>query len=195
MLSTTRSSTRILVTRRYVRALATEAVSSSSEPVPPPPHTPRTQPKRTRLSPAPRPTQSHRHDTQPFLNLPPGFARNQLLPVSDSRRALLESIVAEFDAPIRYAFAYGSGVFEQDGYGEIDKGKEPMLDFVFAVTHPSHFHSINMSQHPGHYAMHARWLGSDFVSRVQNVAPGLWFNAFVPMKGVVRTFPFIRFGV
>lgn len=48
--------------------------------------------------------------------LPPQFGRNQVLAVPDRTRALLEEIVAGFDAPIRYAFAYGSGVFGQDGY-------------------------------------------------------------------------------
>jgi len=108
--------------------------------------------------------------------------------VPNSTRALLESIGADFDAPIRYAVAYGSGVFEQDGY-QAEKGA-PMLDFLFAVTHPAHFHSINMSQHPSHYAMYARTLGSSFVTRVQEVVPGVWFNAFVQAKG--RT---IKYGV
>jgi len=79
-------------------------------------------------------------------------------------------------------------VFEQDGY-ESEKGA-PMLDFIFAVTHPAHFHSINMSQHPSHYAMYARTLGSSFVTRVQEFGPGVWFNAFVKAKG--RT---IKYGV
>ncbi|KAI0036436.1 Mmp37-domain-containing protein [Vararia minispora EC-137] len=186
----TRPRARLHVVRRALRAYATETVQSADvSSLPPPPlSTPPSAPKRTRLSPAPRPAASHRH--QPLINLPPSFGRNQLLPVSDSRRALLESIVADFEAPIRYAYAYGSGVFEQDGYQRATGEKEPMLDFIFAVTHPSHFHSINMNQHPGHYAFHARILGSDFVTRVQNIAPGVWFNAFVPMKGVT-----IKYGV
>jgi mitochondrial translocator assembly and maintenance protein 41 len=98
---------------------------------------------------------------------------------------MLEEIVAQFQAPIRYAFAYGSGVFEQDGYAHNSKEGAPMLDFMFAVTHSAHWHSINMQTNPGHYAMHARMLGSGFVSQVENIGPGVWFNAFVPMKGVV----------
>ena len=122
--------------------------------------------------------------------LPPAFGRNQLLPVSHSTRALLESIVAKFDAPIRYAFAYGSGVFEQDGYphpsSSSEKAQTPMLDFMFAVTHPAHFHSINMQQHPSHYPLHARMLGSAYVSRIEEIGPGVWFNAYIPMNDVVR---------
>jgi len=116
------------------------------------------------------------------------------LPVSQSTRALLESIVAKFDAPIRYAFAYGSGVFGQDGYADSssfsEKPQTPMLDFMFAVTHPAHFHSINMQQHPSHYPLHARMLGSSYVSRIEEIGPGVWFNAYIPMNDVT-----IKYGV
>ncbi|TFK52422.1 Mmp37-domain-containing protein [Heliocybe sulcata] len=173
-----------VVARPVFRSFATETVSNSSPP-PPPLSPPTKQTPRTRLYPAPRPAKSHRHEALP--QLPPSFGRNQLLPVADSTRALLESIVAEFEAPIRYAFAYGSGVFEQDGYGaKTTPGSDggPMVDFMFAVTHSDHWHSINMNQHASHYPLHARMLGSSFVSKVEEIVPGVWFNTFVPMKGV-----------
>jgi translocator assembly and maintenance protein 41 len=169
-----------------LRSLSIETTSSSDVPQPPPPPSkhPTAKP-RTRLSPAPRPAGLH-HRQQALPHLPATFGQNQLLSVPNSTRALLESIVADFGAPIRYAVAYGSGVFEQDGY-QAEKDS-PMLDFMFAVTHPAHFHSINMSQHPSHYAMHARTLGSFFVTKVQEFGPGVWFNAFVQAKGRVRDF-------
>ncbi|CAE6459105.1 unnamed protein product [Rhizoctonia solani] len=145
-------------------------------------------PRRSRLSsPAPRPTPA----MQPGMRvpvLPPQFGRNQVLDVPDRMRALLEEIVAGFDAPIRYAFAYGSGVFSQDGYKDSDR---PQLDFLFAVTHADHFHSINMQQNPKHYALAPRLLGSDFAARMQAVAPGLWFNPYVKVKDGVT----IKYGV
>lgn len=167
---------------------STEHVSSTPQPPPPLPSKHPAPKKRSHLTPSPRPAVSRRRQATP--NLPPTFGQNQLLPVSNSTRALLESVVADFDAPIRYAFAYGSGVFEQDGYTPDEKG--PMLDFMFAVTHPDHFHSINMHQHPSHYAMHARMFGSDFVTRVQAVKPGVWFNAFVKTKGVVSSWKLLE---
>jgi len=51
----------------------------------------------------------------PYL-FPRNFGQNQRLSVPDSTRALLEEVTNSFDAPIRYAFAYGSGVFTQEGY-------------------------------------------------------------------------------
>jgi hypothetical protein len=114
-----------------------------------------------------------------------------MLAVADSTRALLESIVAKFNAPIRYAFAYGSGVFEQDGYSDrgTNSGMAPMVDFMFAVTHPEHFHYMNMQQYPAHYPLHARVFGSSYVAKVEDLGPGVWFNAYVPMNGVVSLRP------
>ena len=176
----------------FVRSLATESVSSPSPDLPPLPigkHPSKS--TKPRLFPHPRPAGPF--PRRPNLTkLPPTFGRNQLLPVSQSTRALLESIVARFDAPIRYAFAYGSGVFEQNGYASAssstEKAQKPMLDFMFAVTHPAHFHSINMHQHPSHYPFHARMLGSSYVSRIEEIGPGVWFNAYIPMKDVVRLY-------
>ncbi|KAF8123073.1 Mmp37-domain-containing protein [Mycena galopus ATCC 62051] len=150
-----------------VRSLTTEAFPSTPD-LPPPPPPKRPAPKhRSSLYPQPRPTVSQQHQALP--SLPPSFGRNQLLPVSNSTRALLESIVEQFDAPIRYAFAYGSGVFEQDGY--------PVKE-------------SRRTQHPSHYTLHARVLGSDYVTKVQEFGPGVWFNAYVPMAGVT-----IKYGV
>ena len=167
-----------------VRSLVTESISSVTPDPPPLPLTKPSKSTKPRLFPHPRPAGPPPRRSK----LPPTFGQNQLLPVSQSTRALLESIVAKFDAPIRYAFAYGSGVFEQDGYANASsvETKTPMLDFMFAVTHPAHFHSINMQQHPNHYPLHARMLGSSYVSRIEEVGPGVWFNAYIPMKDAVR---------
>ncbi|TDL22243.1 Mmp37-domain-containing protein [Rickenella mellea] len=193
MLSKVARRHRSLHTSLIARTVTTESLSpssSSSTQIPLPTLTKHPSPKpRFPLNPAPRPARSALLDTS--FSLPPTFGQNQLLPVSNSTRALLESIVAQFNAPIRYAFAYGSGVFEQEGYvTQPDEGKRPMLDFMFAVRHPSHWHSINMAQYPSHYPLHARMFGSDFVSRVQEINPGVWFNAFVNVNGVT-----IKYGV
>jgi translocator assembly and maintenance protein 41 len=169
-----------------VRSLSTEpATPSTTADILPPTKHPAQPPKpRSRLYPHPRPAVSHKHQSLPTL--PPSFGRNQFLPVSTSTRALLESIVAQFNAPIRYAFAYGSGVFEQDGYTAQNAGSAaPMLDFLFAVTHSGHWHSINMQQHASHYPLHARALGSSYIARIEEIIPGVWFNAYIPIKGVV----------
>ncbi|PFH54071.1 hypothetical protein AMATHDRAFT_136079 [Amanita thiersii Skay4041] len=192
MLSTIRSSPSRHLPSLLLRSLSTDTLTSPSDLHPPPPPKPSRNTKpRTSLYPHPRPALSRTNP--PLSKLPPKFGQNQLLPVSNSTWALLESIVSQFNAPIRYAFAYGSGVFEQDGYDLKKTGTTeaaPMLDFMFAVTHADHFHSINMHQHPSHYPLHARILGSSYVSRVEALEPGVWFNAYVPMNGVM-----IKYGV
>ncbi|KAG6831931.1 hypothetical protein H0H92_006532 [Tricholoma furcatifolium] len=167
-----------------IRTFATESIHSPAD-IPPPPPKPPNKPNkpRTSLYLRPRPAGAYKHPAIP--SLPSNFGQNQLLSVADSTRALLETIVSQFDAPIRYAFAYGSGVFEQDGYNAQAKEEDkPMIDFIFAVTHSDHFHSINMHQHPHHYPLHARLLGSSYVSRIEQFGPGVWFNPYVPMNGV-----------
>ncbi|KAG8859652.1 Mitochondrial translocator assembly and maintenance protein 41 [Serendipita sp. 411] len=180
---------------RFVRCLSTETASSPSpDPshLPPQPRPQARQQPRSSLTPRKAEPASSSSSTSSTissnsstpLRLPRDFGRNQLLSVPNSTRALLEEIVATFKSPIRYAFAYGSGVFEQEG-SSLVKDKKPMLDFIFAVSHPEHWHSINLAQNPSHYALHARVLGSDFVGRVQNWGPAaVWFNPFVPVCDV-----------
>jgi mitochondrial translocator assembly and maintenance protein 41 len=129
-----------------VRYASTETPSSSSSqqstPPPPPasasqsksPPPPSNSPSLSRPHPAPRASTGSntsrpqfRYDSRYKPNqhptfqsvlptLPSRFGQNQRLVVPDETRALLEEIVGQFNAPIRYAFAYGSGVFAQQGY-------------------------------------------------------------------------------
>ncbi|GAA5997671.1 putative phosphatidate cytidylyltransferase [Rhodotorula paludigena] len=114
--------------------------------------------------------------------LPKSFGRNQIIEVPEQVKRDLEEVLSHFKAPVRYAFAYGSGVFRQKGYTEKDK---PLLDFVFAVSHPSHWHAINMQQNPEHYSLPMRLLGSDAVAWMQEKGLGanVWFNVDVEVDG------------
>src|SRR5260221_279428 len=182
---------RHLVPTRYFSTESPSPSSSSDDINHLPPLPNKSKSNKSRLYPHPRPAVSNTlSSTSPssaqftsgLKNLPPTFGRNQLLTVSNDTRAMLESIVTRFEAPIRYAFAYGSGVFEQDGYGALSpvtatssqeqpvektlastrQQKQPMMDFMFAVTHAAHFHSINMQQFPSHYPLHAKFFGSSY---------------------------------
>lgn len=66
---------------------------------------------------------------------------------------------------------------------------KPLLDFVFAVSHPSHWHAINMQQNPHHYSLPMRLLGSNAVSWMQEKGIGaeVWFNVDVEVNGKVRS--------
>lgn len=121
----------------------------------------------------------------------------------------LRIMLRQFNAPIVYCFAYGSGVFPQDSGSrsitEADfrtvhprppdalvrsqRGSPKMIDFIFGVSHTQHWHSVNMKQHRAHYSAVAS-LGSGFVSRVQRWGAGVYFNPYVEMDGML-----IKYGV
>jgi len=114
--------------------------------------------------------------------LPPNFAKNQHIQLNTGDE--LCSILSGFQAPIKYAFAYGSGVFSQ-GYS--DPGTQ--TDLIFAVTYPEHWHSINMRHNKDHYSS-LRYFGSNVVSKFQEVGAGVYFNPYVEIDGKL-----IKYGV
>lgn len=121
----------------------------------------------------------------------------------------LRIMLRQFNAPIVYCFAYGSGVFPQEDNGrsitdaefravhpkpppslvKAQKGAPKVLDFVFGVTHTEHWHSINMKQHRDHYSGLAS-LGSGAVSRVQDWGAGVYYHPYIEVNGML-----IKYGV
>ncbi|ODV94681.1 hypothetical protein PACTADRAFT_50543 [Pachysolen tannophilus NRRL Y-2460] len=109
-----------------------------------------------------------------FKQLPYKFGENQI--IENGKQDYLKSILWEFDAPIRYSFGYGSGVFDQG----IKSDKKPQIDLIFAVTFPDHWHSLNLHQFPNHYSG-LRWLGYSAIAKVQKYGAGVYFNPYVKM--------------
>lgn len=62
-----------------------------------------------------------------------------------------------------------------------------MIDFIFATSYPSHFHAVNLQHNPSHYPAFARWLGSDYITKVQEWGAGIWYATMVDVDGQVRT--------
>jgi translocator assembly and maintenance protein 41 len=59
-----------------------------------------------------------------------------------------------------------------------------MIDFILGVTHPQHWHSLNMRQNPSHYSC-VKHFGPNAVAHLQEAYGGrLYYNADVNMKGV-----------
>jgi len=52
-------------------------------------------------------------DVKKFSQLPTNFGANQHISIDDALKEKLRAVLWKFNAPIRYAFAYGSGVFQQ----------------------------------------------------------------------------------
>ena len=126
--------------------------------------------------------------------------------INDEFKEALRQILWQFRAPIRYAFAYGSGVFPQTSsrsaersrlhpdtspaISSAQKGKSKMIDFIFGVSYTQHWHSLNLQQHRDHYSAVGS-LGSSFVSRIQDDwGAGLYFNPYITVNGTL-----IKYGV
>ncbi|KAL8916519.1 MAG: hypothetical protein Q9172_006265 [Xanthocarpia lactea] len=142
-----------------------------------------------------------------FSQLPSStFGYNQHMIINSEFKEALRQILWQFRAPIRYAFAYGSGVFPQTASGSksastvhshpspaistMQGGKGKMIDFIFGVSYTQHWHSLNLQQHRDHYSAIGS-LGSSFVSRVQdNYGAGVYFNPYVTVNGTL-----IKYGV
>ncbi|ERS97543.1 hypothetical protein HMPREF1624_05712 [Sporothrix schenckii ATCC 58251] len=147
-----------------------------------------------------------------FSELPhTNFGVNQHMIINDEFKEALRQILWQFRAPIRYAFAYGSGVFPQSApngrvptEAEIkaihpkaplavqraQDGSPKMIDFIFGVTFTQHWHSLNLHQHRAHYSALGA-LGSGAVSYVQDsVGAGVYFNPYVVVNGIL-----VKYGV
>lgn len=142
-----------------------------------------------------------------FSELPTrDFGVNQHIIINEEFKEALRQILWKFRAPIRYAFAYGSGVFPQSS-GKVDgnsklhpnppeailkvqDGNQKMIDFIFGVSYSQHWHSLNLQEHRDHYSAVGS-LGSYAVSKLQDsFGAGVYFNPFVTVNGTL-----IKYGV
>ncbi|KAI1113425.1 mitochondrial matrix Mmp37 [Nemania sp. NC0429] len=149
-------------------------------------------------------------DIEKFTQLPyENFGVNQHMIIDREFKEVLRQLLWKFRAPIRYAFAYGSGVFPQSTGGtatdaeigavhpraplavqKAQNGSPKMIDFIFGVSHTQHWHSLNLTQHRDHYSALGS-LGSGAVSYVQDKwGAGVYFNPYVTVEGIQ-----IKYGV
>ncbi|KAI1457980.1 mitochondrial matrix Mmp37 [Annulohypoxylon moriforme] len=145
-----------------------------------------------------------------FTDLPyQNFGVNQHMIIDREFKEVLRQLLWRFRAPIRYAFAYGSGVFPQstgdmateaeikavhskapNAVQKAQDGSPKMIDFIFGVSYTQHWHSLNLMQHRNHYSMLGSF-GSAAVSHVQDKwGAGVYFNPYVTVDGIL-----IKYGV
>ena len=85
---------------------------------------------------------------------------------------------------VKYAFAYGSGVFKQLNNNEpaVRAATSNMIDFVLVVEDSVKFHSENLQQNKSHYSF-LRVLGARNLARLQDdVSAGCYYNTLVPLS-------------
>ncbi|WWC86869.1 uncharacterized protein L201_001748 [Kwoniella dendrophila CBS 6074] len=95
----------------------------------------------------------------------------------------LRPIVDDFEAPMDWAVAYGSGVMKQ---AQVKPGDPPSLtDLLLSTSSPVEFHTINLRQNPSHYPLHARLMGPGGIAHVQeNRGAGVWYVTDVKVNGI-----------
>lgn len=99
--------------------------------------------------------------------------------------------------PVKFAFAYGSGVVEQGGYKyeSMDPSKLPMLDLILVVDDALEWHTSNKIMNSTHYTPLLP-LGSKYIAQFQELIPAnLWFNAYIPMKSKKFAGRLMKYGV
>lgn len=62
-----------------------------------------------------------------------------------------------------------------------------MLDMVFAVDDPEHWHAKNLQMNWKHYSS-ARRLGPRGIARIQRSAAGVYYNPLIEINNQVRNF-------
>jgi len=126
------------------------------------------------------------YDASDHLSMPKNFGTNQYMEINEELRERLRQVLWQFKAPIRYAVAYGSGVFSQGKAVSSSSSDKPMIDLLFGVTFTQHWHSLNLAEHRKHYSSLGT-LGSGIVSFVQDrIGAGVYFNPYVEMNGMVK---------
>jgi mitochondrial translocator assembly and maintenance protein 41 len=102
--------------------------------------------------------------------------------------SVLQQIVSRFpQQTLRLAFAYGSGVFQQQGHKDISKN---MIDFIFAVDDPVEWHKENLQKNRKHYSA-LGYLGPKYISYLQeNIGARIYYNTLVSCEGRL-----IKYGV
>ncbi|ETI25415.1 hypothetical protein G647_02188 [Cladophialophora carrionii CBS 160.54] len=144
-----------------------------------------------------------------FSELPSrDFGVNQHIIINEEFKEALRQILWKFRAPIRYAFAYGSGVFPQSSGGsgsggssklhpnppeavaKVQDGNQKMIDFIFGVSYTQHWHSLNLQDNRDHYSWVGS-LGSYAVTKIQDsIGAGVYFNPYITVNGTL-----IKYGV
>ena len=94
---------------------------------------------------------------------------------------------------LRFAFAYGSGVFKQLQNSN-DAGKN-MIDFVLVVDNEIRFHDENLRTNGKDYSF-LKWLGPYYLSRIQNeFGAACYYNTLVPVRVDSGQQLLIKYGV
>ncbi|CAM9106839.1 unnamed protein product [Ascophyllum nodosum] len=110
----------------------------------------------------------------------------------------LTELIEAFPA-VDFAFAYGSGVIQQQGYSKhVSSASElPMLDLVLAVKDSEAWHRSNLeSRNSEHYSGVARLLGAGRVAQLQEgFGAKMYYNTLIPITSTPHRGRSMKYGV
>lgn len=91
-----------------------------------------------------------------------------------TKKDQLQRILSVFpEETTKFAFGYGSGVFINEN---------SMIDLILCVENVTKWHETNLATNRDHYATLPMMLGPDFISAVQELGAGCYFNPMVKIK-------------
>ena len=94
---------------------------------------------------------------------------------------MYQQILSKFPRDsLRLAFAYGSGVFQQQGHKDMSKN---MLDFIFAVDNPAKWHKENIFLNKNHYSFLGKLPPKQVANIQDKFGASIYFNTLVPCEG------------
>ena len=93
--------------------------------------------------------------------------------ITVTKKDQLQSILSMFPKETKFAFGYGSGVFINEN---------SMIDMILCVENVTKWHDTNLATNRDHYATLPMMLGSNFISAVQELGAGCYFNPMVKIK-------------
>jgi len=107
--------------------------------------------------------------------------------------------------PVAFAFAYGSGVIEQNEYFDgrqpphkVEGSRSasmPMVDLIFVVDDSASWHLDNIAMNPSHYTPLLP-INAAHMARIQEDIPAhLWFNTYIPMNLSSHPGRLMKYGV
>ena len=59
---------------------------------------------------------------------------------------------------------------------------KPLLDFIFVVNNSRGWHSMNIIKNPNDYSLLSRFGGSNYITFVQNIGSGVFYNLYIPIE-------------
>lgn len=107
-----------------------------------------------------------------------------------STKEYLDHVIKSFSPGIRYACAYGSGVFKQKGHKTT---KDNMIDFIFVVNDAFSWHYQTLQKYSHHYSFVKRFGPSGIATIQRQHGAGVFFNTRINFEdrmikyGVIET--------